>query len=219
MVVRRIVKLSIFTFAALLASVFTLFSASVYTFNVLTEETQVAELRFERLGEQNYVARLYTGDGCDERVLEVFGDQWRIDAQFVKWKYWATLLGLDAQYRLDRFEGRYLSAIEQNQRQTLVHDLRPDTTLDIVEMSDALGRLNFLIDASYGSSTYRNIDTARVHRVFRTQTGLITRAEPVPAREPGNAGLVVEVTRGCGADPGVWRRFTQWTDNALAGAP
>lgn len=216
MIVRRIIKLSALAMGLLAASVFTLFSASVYTFHVLTAETKIADLRFERLGEKHFLAILQTGDGCDERVLEIYGDQWRVDAVFLKWKYWASLLGLDAQYRLDRLEGRYTSASEQNVMPKLAHDLRPSTTVDVVGISNALGPLNFLTDASYGSSTYQDIDTSSVHHVYRTQTGLITRSEPLPPAATRPAGLAVEVTRGCGARPGLWQRFARWTDGALA---
>lgn len=218
MLVRRIIKLSAAAFLIFLGGLFTLFSASIYTFHVLTAETKVADLRFEQLGDKHFLAFLQTGDGCDENVLEIYGDQWRIDAEFLKWKYWANLLGLDAQYRLDRFEGRYSSAAEQNEGPELVHDLHPATTVDVVSISSSLGSLNFLTDASYGSSTYQDIDTSSVHHVYRTQTGLITRREPLPASARRPAGLAVEITRGCGAEPGVWQRFTRWTDEMLVKA-
>ncbi len=217
MLVRRTVKFSVFAVVLLALGFFTLFSASLYTFHVLTAETLIAELEFERLGDDHYLAKLQTGDGCEERELELYGDQWRIDAEFVKWKYWATLLGLDSQYRLDRLEGRYTSAVDQNTSRTLAHDLNTHTTIDIVDISNSLGPLNFLVDATYGSSTYQSVDPARIYRVYRTQTGLLTRNEPLPLRAPGQ-GLAVEVRRGCGGEPGAWQRFSEWTDRTLADA-
>ena len=188
-----------------------LLSASVYTYHALTGETLIAELRFDPTGEREYLAHLRTGDRCEERVLPVFGDQWRVDAAFLKWKYWAMLLGLDSQYRLDRLEGRYRSAADQNAAPKLAHDLGADTALDVVTVAESLGSWNFLIDASYGSSTYQEIDPANVYYVYRTQTGIITRTKPRPAQEPGEP-LAVDVERGCGAPPSTWRRMTTWTD-------
>jgi hypothetical protein len=144
-------------------------------------------------------------------VLPLFGDQWRVDAEFLKWKYWAMLLGLDSQYRLDRLEGRYRTAADQNAAPKLAHDLGGGTTLDVVSVAESLGSWNFLIDASYGSSTYQDIDTDNVYYVYRTQTGIITRTKPRPVQEPG-APLAVDVERGCGAPPSTWRRMTTWTD-------
>src|SRR5436190_8498344 len=189
-----------------------LLSASVYTYHALTGETLIAELRFDpTAGEREYLAHLRTGDRCDERVLPVLGDQWRVDAEFLKWKYWALLLGLDSQYRLDRLEGRYRSAAEQNVAPKLAHDLGGATTLDVVSIAESLGSWNFLIDASYGSSTYQDIDPANVYYVYRTQTGIITRSKPRPAQEAG-VPLAVDVERGCGAALSTWRRVTGWTD-------
>jgi len=188
-----------------------LLSASVYTYHALTGETLIAELRFDPTGEREYLAHLRTGDRCEERVLAVFGDQWRVDAEFLKWKYWAMLLGLDSQYRLDRLEGRYRSAADQNAAPKLAHDLGAATAVDVVTIAESLGSWNFLTDASYGSSTYQDIDPANVYYVYRTQTGIITRMKPRPTQEQGEP-LAVDVERACGAPLSTWRRMTTWTD-------
>jgi hypothetical protein len=214
MLMRKTFKLGLFAIIAGCALFFALFSASIYTFNVLTDEALIAELRFEQLGPERYLATLKTGNGCYEQTFEILGQQWRIDAEFVKWKYWATLLGLDAQYRLDRLEGRYLTIADQNSRERLAHDLRPSTTVDLVALANGLGSLNMLVDATYGSSTYQDIDTARLYRVYRTQTGIITRSEPRPQRDPAS-GLAVEISRACGGGPGIWYRVSNWTDSAV----
>ena len=214
---RRLIKISILPIALLAFLWVALFSASIYTYTSLTSEAVVAELRFERLGEQQYIARLRSGDFCEEQSFRVLGDQWRIDAQFLKWKYWALALGLDSQYRLDRFEGRYRAIGEQNTRPTLSHDLKKDTVVDVGGVSETLGLLNFLTDATYGSSTYQDIDTGRVFYVYRTQTGLITRSETKPEPRVGETGLVVEITRACGVEPGYWRRFSVWLNDQVVG--
>lgn len=214
---RRLVKISILPIAVLGVLWVALFSASVYTYTALTSEAVVAELQFEPLGEQQYLARLRSGDFCEEQTFRVLGDQWRIDAEFLKWKYWALALGLDSQYRLDRFEGRYRSIGAQNTRPTLSHDLKRETAVDVGGVSEALGLLNFLTDATYGSSTYQDIDTDRMFYVYRTQTGLITRSQAKPAPQVGETGLVVEITRACGAEPGYWRRFSVWLNDRVVG--
>ena len=211
-----------FTFSLLLvvifgALVFVLLAANLYTYHRLTGEALIAELRFEATGDRQYLAHLRTGDRCAERVLPVFGDQWRVDAEFLKWKYWALLLGLDSQYQLDRLEGRYRSAAEQNAQPKVAHDLRDDTALDIVGIAGALGSWNFLLDASYGSSTYENIDVANVYYVYRTTTGIITRSEPRPASAERGAALEIDIDNACGGEPSAWRRFAAWTnDRAVA---
>lgn len=102
---RKLAKISVYLAAVTLVVGAGLISAPLYTYRVLTEETLIAELRFTQIGRQQYLAHLRTGDGCGERILPVLGDQWRVDAEFLKWKSWANLLGLDSQYRLDRSMG------------------------------------------------------------------------------------------------------------------
>ena len=125
------------------------------------------------------------GDRCDERSYPLFGEQWRVDAEFLKWKYWALLLGLDSQYRLDRLEGRYRSVTDQNTQPKIAHGLSERTAVDLVGLVESLGSWNFLLDATYGSSTYQDIDVANVYYVYRTQTGIITRHEPRPVQPHG----------------------------------
>jgi hypothetical protein len=210
---RKAVTFSLLLVVLLGALCVVLLAAAVFTYHRLTSETLIAELTFDATGDRQYLAHLRTGDRCGERVLPVLGDQWRIDAEFVKWKYWATLIGLDAQYRLDRLEGRYRSAAEQNTAPKLAHELDPPTAIDVVGVAGALGRANFLLDATYGSSTYQDIDVGNLYRVYRTTTGIITRTEPrPPPPEPGEA-LPIDVRNGCAAPPSAWRRFAAWTDS------
>jgi len=200
---RKVIRISLWLAILAVVAFILMLSASIYTFHALTDETLIAELEFDRTGEQRYRAYLRTGDFCSELVFDVPGEQWRVDAQFLKWKYWATLLGLDSQYRLERLEGRYRSAADQNEKPTLAHALAPPSAIDIGGLSGALGRFNFLADASYGSSTYHDIDTASRYLVFKSPTGLFTRSVPRGAAVSGGDGLDVEVRRACGDGPGL----------------
>jgi len=198
--------------AALLAVM--LLSASIYTYHALTAETLIAELTFDQMNGRQWVAHLRTGDRCNQRDLPLFGDQWRVDAEFLKWKSWAALLGLDAQYRLDRLEGRYRTAEEQNSEPNIAHDLGGKTAVDLVDVAGALGEWNFLVDATYGSSVYHDIDTMSLYSVYRTQTGIITRTSP---RADAGLSTSINVTRACG-EPPVWERITIWTDDRVVDA-
>jgi hypothetical protein len=189
-----------------------LVAANVYTYHRLTAETLIAELRFDPTGDRQYLAYLRTGDRCRERVFPLLGEQWRVDAEFVKWKYWAALLGLDSEYRLDRLEGRYRSTADQNAAPNIAHDLGGGTALDVVAIAQALGPLNFLLDATYGSSTYQDIDPDRVYRVYRTSTGIIARSEPRPAEVRRGEGLSVDVTAACGGNASTWQTVATWVD-------
>lgn len=216
-VMRRAFKISLAMIVLLAASSVVLLTATVYTYDRLTAETLIAELWFDPTGERQYVAHLRTGDRCAERSFPLYGDQWRVDAEFLKWKYWALLFGLDSQYRLDRLEGRYRTAAEQNTQPNLAHELRDRTAVDLVALAESLGSFNFLLDATYGSSTYHDIDVGNVYRVYRTQTGIITRHEPRPAEPVSGEALSVRIDGACGA-PSWWQRFTEWADDNVVAA-
>lgn len=216
-VVRRAFKFSLWIVVLLAALSVVLLTATVYTYDRLSAETLIAELRFDATGERQYVATLRTGDRCEQRTLPVLGDQWRVDAEFLKWKYWALLFGLDSQYRLDRLEGRYRTAAEQNSQPNVAHDLSERTAVDLVALAESLGVWNFLLDATYGSSTYQDIDVGKLYYVYRTQTGIITRQEPRPVQPQGDEALAINIDGACG-EPSIWQRFTDWTDDSVVAA-
>jgi len=214
---RRVVTLSLWMVVLLAALCVVLFTATLYTYERLTAETLIAELRFDQTAERRFTAHLRTGDRCEERVLPLVGDQFRVDTEFLKWKYWALLLGLDSQYRLDRLEGRYRSVAEQNAGRNVAHDLGDRNAIDLVELAGSLGGWNFLLDATYGSSTYEDIDVGRIYSIYRTTTGIITRSVPRPAALAPGESFTVTINGACGA-PSWWQRFAAATDSQVVAA-
>jgi hypothetical protein len=214
---RKFIRISLsLAVTAVVAFVF-LLAASIYTFNVLTDETLIAEIEFDRAGDQQFIAYLRTGDFCTEQALPIYGDQWRIDAQFLKWHYWASLLGLKSHYRLERLEGRYIEVAEQNSKPTRSHALAPPSAIDIGGLSDRLGRLNFLADASYGSSTYHDVDPNLVYLVYKSPTAIFTRSRQRLTPQRAGQALNVEVRRGCGDGPGATARLAGWVNETVDG--
>ena len=214
---RRTFKFSLWLVVLFAALSVVLLTATVYTYDRLSAETLIAELRFDRDRRAAVRRALETGDRCDERAFPVLGDQWRVDAEFLKWKYWALLFGLDSQYRLDRLEGRYRSAAEQNSQPNVAHDLSERTAVDLVALAESLGSWNFLLDATYGSSTYQDIDVDNVYYVYRTQTGIITRHEPRPVQPAGDQPSSVNDQRRRAASRRCGNVSRTWTDdNAVA---
>jgi hypothetical protein len=213
---RRAFKFSLWVVVLFAALSIVLLTATVYTYERLTAETLIAELRFDATGDRQYTAHLRTGERCEVRTFPISGDQWRVDAEFLKWKYWALLLGLDSQYRLDRLEGRYRSVAEQNSQPNVAHALRERTAVDLVELAESLGSWNFLLDATYGSSTYQDIDVDNIYYVYRTTTGIITRQEARPVLPPGEP-FAITIDGACD-DPSLWQRFSKWTDDSVVAA-
>jgi hypothetical protein len=217
--VGRLVKVTWFTLLILLFGLAVLFSSWYYTYHRLTAESLIAELTFERTGPQVYQAHLATGDRCTVRTFELYGDQWRIDSQFVKWKPLGTVLGLDPLYRLERIEGRYKQVGEQNTRTKRAYALDDDSAIDLVSLTEAMGPFNFLFDASYGSSTYSTMDPEYVYEVFETSSGIITRVGKRGAPDATASTLTIEINKACGGQPSFWRALSLWVNARLTGLP
>jgi len=212
---RRLIRISVSMAVTAVVGFFLLLGASIHSFFALTDETLIAEIEFDRLADQSWLAHLRTGDFCTEQIFAVPGDQWRIDAQFLKWHYWASLLGLESQYRLERLEGRYRDADDQNTRPTRAHALAEPSAIDIGALSGRLGRLNFLADASYGSSTYHDVATDLVYLVYKSPTGIFTRTRPRVTPQTDDAVLSVEVRRGCSEPAGAVAAAAEWINRTV----
>lgn len=173
----RIVRVSLFLVIVLSIALVASMGLNVLTYVRLTDEDPIAALYFEPVSEDVFIAHLVSDDPGVSGSYEILGDQWRIDAEFIKLKPWANIIGMDARYQLVRFEGRYRDVARQNTAPFRAYDLGIGDALDIVSY---LAEWNFLIDADYGSSTFTDIREDTVYWVYRTQSGIIIRSEPMP---------------------------------------
>ena len=146
---------------------------------------------------QHYQVELRSGDFCQPQILELYGDQWQIDARFLKWKAWANLLGMDALYRLERLGGRYQSGSDENSRKHLVHTLSDTPAIDLVRyIGDGQGAW-LPVDTRFGSSVYETIDPDYEYTVYRSQSGLLVRKQRIPAAHYEQGKLVIDIVKGC----------------------
>ena len=149
-----------------------------WTYTALTQETLIATVYFTKPYDKSafHIAHLSGEDGKVVGDFNIYGEQWRIDAKFMKMKYWSTLLKLDSRYVLERFEGRYKKNEDQNNQQKLSYDLGENTLLDRF----TLYGWNPFVDTEYGSSVYQEITLNQLFAVYKTQTGLMIRRAPLP---------------------------------------
>ncbi len=169
---------------------------ALQSYQRLSSETLIAELTFEKIGQQKFQANLLSGSFCQPQQFLILGDQWRIDAQFLKWKAWATVMGFDSRYLLERLEGRYQQVNQQNTRPRIAHSLIAGRD-EVIQRLSAQLFLPLFVDAEYGSSTFQTIDTDQIYQVFKTPTGLITRQRPNMIQRDEDGALVIEITHAC----------------------
>ncbi|MGH8186027.1 MAG: hypothetical protein ACREUC_05655 [Steroidobacteraceae bacterium] len=150
-------------------------SLNLHTYNRLTHEQPVAEIVFEARGPQRYRATLAQVPSGEMQMFVLAGDEWQLDARVLKWKGWANLLGLDAQYRLERVSGRYRAIEQERKDERTVYALSENPGVDVWTLSVDNPRWLPFVDAIYGSATYLPMADGARYEVAITQSGLIAR--------------------------------------------
>jgi hypothetical protein len=160
-------------------------SLNLHTYNRLTHEQAVAEIVFEARGPQRYRATLAQAPSGELQMFMLAGDEWQLDARVLKWKGWANLLGLDAQYRLERVSGRYRDIEQERKGERTVYALSENPGIDLWSLSIDHQRWLPFVDAVYGSATYLPMADGARYEVSMTQSGLIAR----PVNETAKAAV------------------------------
>ncbi len=151
---------------------------SYYGYDRLIDEQYVGRIQFSQSAPEQYVARLMVENEQD-RMYELVGNEWQMDARVVTWKPPATLLGLDPIFRLDRLSGRYAEIDDERSKVRSVHALSEPVTMDVWQFARKYPKLMPGVDAHYGTATYLPMADEAIFEVTMTRTGLIAR----PANE------------------------------------
>ncbi len=163
--------LSLFLAGALLIS----FAANLYSYDRLTYEQDIAKLTFSRLDRQQFRAEIsYQNQNKVDNYL-INGDEWQLDARVIKWHGWAQLLGLNAQYRLERLSGRYSDIEEEQLKPRTIYSLKSGDEIDYWKLINNYKKWLPWIDAHYGSATYLPMKDQTTYIVSLTQSGLVAR--------------------------------------------
>jgi hypothetical protein len=157
------------------AAVLFVISLNLHTYARLTHEQPVAEIVFEARGPQQYRATLAEVPSGEMQLFMLSGDEWQLDARVLKWRGWANLLGLDAQYRLERIGGRYRDIEQERNDERTVYPLSENPGLDLWMLSTRYPRWLPFVDAVYGSATYMPMADGARYEISITQSGLIAR--------------------------------------------
>jgi len=161
-------------------------SLNLHTYARLTREQPVAQIVFEERGPQRYRATLTQLPDGQVQVFMLTGDDWQLDARVLKWQGWASFLGLDAQFRLERISGRYRNIDQERRDERTVYALSQNPGLDLWDLSTRYPRWLPFVDAIYGSATYLPMAETARYEVKMTPSGLLAR--PInPAAESASA--------------------------------
>lgn len=182
------------------AAVAALLALDVQTYSRLTYERPVATIQTRQLGPQYFEATvIQPGRGenmpAATNLYPLHGDEWRIEAQVLKWKPWANVLGLDTQYRLDRLSGRYGSIAQEISAERSVHPLAVEAPagglpwkLSAWDTARKYRRYVDAVDTLYGGAAYMPMADGARYEVWITQSGLIARPANEVARNASAGG-------------------------------
>ncbi|MCH8159546.1 MAG: cation/multidrug efflux pump [Proteobacteria bacterium] len=168
--------------ATVLGGASILLAFSYYGYGRLVDEQVVGKIEFSRSAPGEFTARLMI-DGEPDRLLELRGDEWQIDARVVLWKPPVTLLGLDPIYQLDRLSGRYSDIDDEMKEQRTVYALTEELTLDVWRVARQFPRLVPGVDAYYGTATYVPMADGARFEVTLSRDALIARPVNEAARK------------------------------------
>ena len=198
LVQRRFLKSIALEFSAgfilLLAFSAFLLASNLYTYQRLIYEQPVAEVTFHQLAEQNFSAEIKSLDANFQQTFNLHGDEWQLDAQVLTWQGIASLFGLDANYRLHRISGRYLSIEQEQQRPRSVFSLVKELPyaksipidtgqFDLWQFAHDQKSWLRWVDAAYGSAVFLPMTDGATYNVTISRTGLIARPANKAARQ------------------------------------
>ena len=153
----------------------------------LVYEEPVATVEFQERGPQRYLAVVTREPAGAQQTFELGGDEWQVDARVLKFTGLANLLGLRAQYRLERLSGRYLDIQRERTAPHSVYSLHEESALDLWNFAKAHPSWVPFVDGYYGSATYLPMAAGARYEVHMTPSGLIARPDNEAAKAASHA--------------------------------
>jgi hypothetical protein len=143
-------------------------------YRALTREDLAARVSVRPLGNQRIDAVVRFPDGREARY-QVAGDEIYFDAQILKWKPAANLLGLHTAYELSRLTGRYTDIEQEKKAPRTVYSLAQTRPVDLFSLRRRYAFLESVLDAEYGSGTFVPVTKPAELEVRVSTTGLLLR--------------------------------------------
>ena len=150
---------------------------NIHTYHQLTSEIKLARVEIDASAQAGTIVRVYT-DG-DRQEFNLNGQEWQLDARFLKWKSWAYLLGSEPVVRLESLTER--KPLDQS-KPTRSYNLVNQNKL-LSEAGSAISDWLGIVDTYFGSAVYMPAVEGSVYTVSATISGLIARAENQTARD------------------------------------
>lgn len=154
---RKFVRFSLHSVLALVCllsgALFLTLHLSLQGYRALMREDLAATIQAEPTGPSQFRVTVRIPGRPSEQFL-LAGDEIYIDAHILKWKPWATLLGLHTAYALDRLAGRYEAIEDERGKSHTVYALGGRQAVDLFLLRRRFAWLEPVVDAEYGSAAF-----------------------------------------------------------------
>jgi hypothetical protein len=151
-----------------------LLANDVRSYQPLPQDKPLVTVSFQALGPQSYQVSLR--EGANERLVNLEGDLWQLDARLLQWKGLAGLIGLQPGYRLEKLTGRFLAIEQQDMAQHTAASLAPSPYgIDLWRWLRVGQHDLFMLDAQARRVTYLPMADQAVYSVSLTPTGLLAQ--------------------------------------------
>jgi hypothetical protein len=170
------------TILLLLCACALLLATNLRTYQRLTYEQLAGELQLNRTGERQYNAVLTYPSG-EHDTFALRGDEWQVDARFLKWHALANLVGFDSAYRLERISGRYTKIEDERSEPRTVYAIQGPQRVDPWELVRRYHGYIPWVDALYGNATYLPMADGALYEIKVSQSGLLARPLNQQARD------------------------------------
>jgi len=159
-----------------------LVALDLFTYRQLLADKTIATISFTQRGNQMYDGALVYHTG-HQRVFELHGDQWQLDARVFQWPKILHQWGIKPGYRLDRISGRYLTLDDENTKKRTVYSLSDSLTdVDIWMWLKRMSEWLPIVDAYYGSATFVPMVDGGQYEIALSASGLLSRPLNKPAK-------------------------------------
>jgi hypothetical protein len=150
-------------------------------YRLLGEEAPVVTIDARILSPQRWALTLTWPDGATRHV-ELYGDDWRMEAVVLKWKLPALLAGLPPLYRLDRLSGRYDDPAQEMNAPRSVISFGNAGSFDLLNLKRQYPQWLPEVDTVFGSGAYLPLVDEGHYSISLMRTGALV-ARPDPASE------------------------------------
>ena len=165
-------------------------SAWLYTYKALTNEKVVAELyvgkkiikdgvptsrvRYVPLAEDSAFFLGQQTNKADETVKDIAGDQVFVDANFIRWENWATLIGMKPSYKIYRVKGDFRDSVDRDNFRSSSFDLNGGSDDFIVDFEKSQQNYRWFVQSAFISSAGINVtDVDQAYDVVVTKDGVV----------------------------------------------